>query len=118
MATEIGQRRRAIGAAGEARVARWYEAQGGQVLARNWRCRNGELDLVVLLGATLVFCEVKTRSGPGFGAGAEAVTPDKRRRIRQLASVWLAQARRGYGAIRFDVASLDAGVLSVVEDAF
>jgi putative endonuclease len=114
----VGARRRTIGTAGEQYVAQWYAARGGTVLVRNWRCRNGELDLVVRLGSTIVFCEVKTRTGSGFGTGAEAVTPAKQRRIRQLALVWLAQSERRYEEVRFDVASLDAGELTVTEGAF
>ena len=67
-------RRRALGAAGEDVAAAWYRAAGYEVLARNWRCREGELDLVVAGSGVVVFCEVKTRRGDAFGLPSEAVT--------------------------------------------
>lgn len=112
-------RRQVLGAGGEALVARHYEARGYQVLARNWRCREGELDLVLRKGATVVFCEVKTRTTAAFGLPAEAVGRDKQRRLRGLALRWLAEAGgRRPGRVRFDVASVLAGEITIVEDAF
>jgi putative endonuclease len=87
-------------------VAAWYEAAGYRILERNWRCREGELDLVVSRGRTVVFCEVKTRRSTRFGAPVEAVTAAKQRRVRTLALQWLAaQSDRGRD-LRFDVASV------------
>lgn len=79
---------------------------GMVVLARNWRCADGELDIVARDGATLVFCEVKTRSGVGYGSPFEAVVPAKARRIRRLAAAWLREADRGWPDLRFDVVSV------------
>jgi putative endonuclease len=108
--------------AGEARAAAWYEARGGQVLARNWRCRDGELDLVVRQGGTIVFCEVKSRTGVGFGLPAEAVTPVKQARIRRLAARWLREHADSLGGrrsgLRFDVATILGDELEVLEAAF
>ena len=110
--------RRALGARGEALTARWYEARGYRVLDRNWRCREGELDLVLAKGRTVVFCEVKTRSSNAYGTPAEAVTHTKQRRIRVLALRWLeAHDMRGVG-LRFDVAGVVAGQVDVIEAAF
>ena len=116
--------RRALGDAGEDLVARWYADAGYRVLDRNWRCREGELDVVVARDSVLVFCEVKTRRGTAFGSPAEAVTVTKQRRIRTLAMRWLdehpeARAR----TLRFDVASVlaergTAPVIDVIEAAF
>ncbi|MDQ3305421.1 MAG: YraN family protein [Actinomycetota bacterium] len=110
--------RQRLGAAGEDLAAAWYEARGYRVLARNWRCREGELDLVVRQGATIVFCEVKARSSLAFGSPLEAVTPNKCRRIRRLAAAWLAQAEGGAAELRFDVAAVLNGEVEVVEAAF
>lgn len=112
--------RRALGAAGEAAVAIWYVERGYEVLARNWRCPTGEIDLVVSDGRTVVFCEVKTRSSAAFGAPVEAVTPAKQARLRRLAGSWLQSADRpaGVSEIRFDVASVLAGEIEVIEGAF
>lgn len=108
-----------LGASGEASVARWYEDHGYQVLARNWRCRDGELDLIVALGRQVVFCEVKTRGSDLFGTPAEAVTRTKQMRIRRLAARWLEEeAPARPRAIRFDVASVMDGHVEVLEGAF
>ena len=112
------QARRALGASGEDRVAAWYEANGYTIEARNWRCRQGELDLVARRGRTVVFCEVKTRSSDAFGAPVEAVTRAKQARLRVLAARWLDEAPFRARDIRFDVASILAGRLEVLEGAF
>jgi putative endonuclease len=114
----VTQARRALGASGEDAVATWYEAHGYEVLARNWRCRTGELDLVVRRNRTFVFCEVKTRTTDAFGAPVEAVTRDKQIRLRHLAARWLEEAPLRPTEIRFDVASVLAGTVEIVEGAF
>ena len=98
--------RRALGDAGERAVADWYEASGYTVLDRNWRCRDGELDLVVARGSVVVFCEVKTRRSDAFGQPFEAVTLAKQRRLRTLATRWLAEHPGGARDVRFDVAAV------------
>ena len=100
--------RAALGRWGEDLAVQHLEATGAQVLARNWRCREGELDVVALeRDGTLVFCEVKTRSGSGFGEPAEAVGQVKARRLRVLAARWLADCRPpGPHELRFDVVSV------------
>ena len=109
-----------LGAAGEDRAAAWYRRQGYEVLERNWRCRDGELDLICRRAGVVVFCEVKARSSLAFGHPAEAVTAAKQRKVRLLAAVWLAtdvldQRPR---QLRFDVAAVLPGEISVIEDAF
>ena len=81
--------RRALGLRGEALVAAWYERAGYEILDRNWRRREGELDLILRRGRSIVFCEVKTRSSNRFGAPIEAITRVKQLRIRALAARWL-----------------------------
>ena len=76
------------------------------MLDRNWRVREGELDLVVRDASTIAFCEVKTRRGDAFGSPAEAVTFRKQQRLRLLAGRWLAAHGSSGAALRFDVASV------------
>jgi len=110
--------RRALGASGEDAVAAWYVEHGYEVVDRNWRCRAGELDLIVRRGRTFVFCEVKTRSSDAFGAPVEAITREKQVRLRHLAARWLEDAPLRPIDIRFDVASVLAGEIEVLEGAF
>jgi putative endonuclease len=111
--------RRQLGIDGEAAVADWYEANGYEVVARNWRCREGELDLIVRNGRLYVFCEVKSRTTDAFGVPAEAVTRTKQMRLRRLAARWLeSDAPVRAREIRFDVAAVLAGEIEVIEGAF
>ncbi len=97
----------AVGRYGEALAAERLTAGGLVVLDTNWRCREGEIDLVARDGDALVVVEVKTRSGAGFGGAAGAVTPAKQRRLRRLAVRWLAEhPGTGWGSIRFDVVAV------------
>jgi putative endonuclease len=105
--------------AGEDAAAVWYQAHHYEVVARNWRCREGEIDLIVRQGRMFVFCEVKARTTDAFGVPAEAVTKTKQARIRRLAARWLAEAAPVRAReIRFDVVSILAGELEVLEGAF
>lgn len=100
-------------------MAAWYLSRGYEIVVRNWRCRDGELDLVVRDGRTFVFCEVKTRTTDAFGVPAEAVTRTKQMRLRRLAAKWLENdAPVRPMDIRFDVASVLGGVVEVLEGAF
>jgi putative endonuclease len=95
-----------LGLRGEDLAAAELERQGMTVLVRNWRCSLGELDLVaaetVAGRMTVVFCEVKCRSGLGFGDPLEAITWSKLRRVRQLAAEWLRVNELSPAAIRVD----------------
>lgn len=110
--------RRSLGNRGETAAAAWYEDHGYQVLARNWRCRQGEIDLIVRRDHVVAFCEVKTRSSTAFGLPVEAVTRQKRARIRHIAARWLEDAPVRPGVIRFDVASVQGDRAEVLEGAF
>jgi putative endonuclease len=110
--------RLALGAAGEEQAAAWYRSRGYAVLDRNWRCREGELDLVVRRGRELVFVEVKTRRTDRFGTPAEAVTRAKQRRLRVLARRYLDSTDERAGSLAFDVASSLGGRLEVIQAAF
>jgi putative endonuclease len=92
-----------LGSHGERIAAAYLTRAGLRVLDRNWRCREGELDIVAREGSALVFCEVKTRRGTGFGHPVEAVTPAKQRRLRILAHRWLAAHDEHAPDVRFDV---------------
>lgn len=85
---------------------------------RNWRCREGELDLVLGRGGIVVFCEVKTRTSNVYGVPASAVTPAKQRRIRHLAMRWMDEHDVRAPTLRFDVASVIDGRVEVIESAF
>ena len=101
----------ALGRYGE-RVAAQHLADAGlTIIARNWRCPGGELDIIAVEGDVLVFCEVKTRSSTAFGDPAEAVAGAKAVRLRRLALQWLAEQRdhaatKFWPEMRFDVVSV------------
>ncbi|MBB1019251.1 MULTISPECIES: YraN family protein [Dietzia] len=100
--------RRRTGRLGEEHAAGLMQARGGVVISRNWRCRAGELDLVVLDAAgRLRFVEVRARTGTGFGTPAESVTPDKQRRLRRLAAHWLSENPGRWRQVCFDVVGVD-----------
>lgn len=101
----------AVGRYGESVAERELVSAGCEVIARNWRCARGEVDLIARDGDTVVFCEVKTRRSTAFGDPAEAVSPVKAARLRTLAALWLAEQRSGgepafWPNIRFDVISV------------
>jgi putative endonuclease len=111
-----------IGSRGEDLAADVYRRRGYRVVARNWRCRLGELDLVVERGGVLVFCEVKSRRQSVFGGGFEAVTRRKRAKLRAVAEAFLQATGSRPQAIRFDVASVAVrgarSTIELFEDAF
>jgi putative endonuclease len=120
---DAGPRRVALGSAGEEATLVRYRELGYSIVARNWRCPLGEIDLVVGRGGLLVFCEVKTRAGAAFGGGFEAVTWRKQRKLRQLAEVFLLTEDQDPAKVRFDVASVatvrgDGISVELFEDAF
>lgn len=86
-------RRQAVGRYGEDIACRYLASHGMVVLERNWRCREGEIDIVAADGATIVVCEVKTRTSGAYGLPQEAVTWRKAARLRALARLWLDGAR-------------------------
>lgn len=77
-----------LGRAGEDRAARHLSGSGYALIERNWRCRDGELDIVALTPGEVVVVEVKTRRGDGFGHPFEAVDARKRARLWRLAVAW------------------------------
>jgi putative endonuclease len=108
-----------FGQRGEDLAADWYRRHGYRVVARNWRCPIGEIDLVVRRGRLLVVAEVKARKSSAFGFPALAVTPTKQQRLRRLAAAWLAEHRVGRRVdVRFDVVAITADAIDVYENAF
>lgn len=100
-----------IGALGERLATDHLAGLGLKILARNWRCRYGELDVIAVDpdSNTAIFVEVKTRTGDGFGGLPEAVTAQKARRLRRLAALWLATQDQRWAAIRIDVVGVRIG---------
>ncbi|WP_236794026.1 YraN family protein [Amycolatopsis sp. GM8] len=96
----------ALGRRGEEQAAQHLESLGLVVLDRNWRCREGELDIVATDYRSVIVCEVKTRAGLDFGDPGEAVTGEKIARIRRITSHWLRDRRVPWCPIRFDVVSV------------
>lgn len=97
---------RQLGRAGEDLAAERLAADGWQVVERNLRLRQGELDIVALEGSTLVFVEVKTRRSVVTGVPQAAVTPDKLRRLRRLAGEYLMEYSTPHRDVRIDVIGL------------
>lgn len=98
--------RKRFGDSGEGLAATLYERDGYEIVERNFSCSDGEIDLIVRRGGTLVVCEVKTRRTDYFGDPAEAVTAAKQARLRKLAVIWLARNRVHGMRLRFDVVSI------------
>ena len=100
-----------LGALGEQLATDHLTGRGLRILTRNWRCRYGELDVIAVdpTTNTVVFVEVKTRTGDGFGGLAQAVTAQKARRLRRLAAMWLGIQDERWAAIRIDVVGVRIG---------
>jgi putative endonuclease len=100
-----------IGALGEQLAVEHLQSIGLRVLGRNWRCRYGELDVIAAddVTHTVVFVEVKTRTSDRFGGVAQAVTPEKVRRLRRLAGLWLAAQHVRWSGVRIDVVGVRIG---------
>ena len=102
---------------GEDVAARFLERNGLAIVARNYRTRFGEIDLVAREGETLVFVEVRLRSSGAFGGAASSVTEGKRRRIESAARRFLSGFRRE-PPCRFDVITIEAGAPTWLRAAF
>ena len=109
-------------------VSRWYEQHGYVIVARNWRSKRGELDVVARKDGVLVVCEVKARASNAFGTPAEAVTPAKQLKVRRATADFRASMRESNDpiaslvnvvrAVRFDVACVLGTQLEMLEDIF
>lgn len=104
--TTTAQARRAIGTYGEGRAARHLADLGMIVLERNWRCDEGEIDIVLRDGATLVVCEVKTRTSLAAGTPHEAITDEKLGRLKRLGERWVEERGVHPDGIRIDLVAV------------
>ena len=111
-----------LGKRGEELACRELRRQGYAIVARRYRTRYGEIDIVAMDGGVLVFVEVKARSSERFGTPLAAVTPVKQRRLTRMALDYLARSRTSGVPCRFDVVSVAVGearpVVQVVTNAF
>jgi putative endonuclease len=92
-----------LGRQGEQFAAEYLQRAGFRILDRNWRCADGEIDIVAAERRILVACEVKTRSGPRYGTPIEAITRQKRNRLRRLAIRWVIAHGLLFDEVRVDV---------------
>lgn len=109
-------------------MSRWYEQHGYLIVARNWRCKRGELDVVAHKDRVLVVCEVKARASNAFGTPAEAVTLAKQLKVRRATADFRASMRESHDllaslvnttrTVRFDVACVLGTQLEMLEDIF
>jgi len=103
----------------ERRAARWYRLRGYRILETNCWLAGAELDVIARRGRVLVFCEVKSKSGDGFGDPLEMVDARKVARVRRAASAWLTRHQELGGLdVRFDVIAERAGHIEHLADAF
>ncbi|WP_026145847.1 YraN family protein [Nocardioides sp. Iso805N] len=104
--TTTAASKQAMGRYGEAIAERHLTAQGLVVLERNWHCTEGEIDLVLREGDTLVICEVKTRSDDAFGTPQQAVTQAKLDRLHRLAERWITARGLRPAEVRVDLVAV------------
>lgn len=112
--------RQRIGQAAEQRALDYLSSRGLRLLARNYRVRVGEIDLIMTDDVELVFVEVRRRASSDFGGAAASVTPAKQARVRRAAQVFLAErcAGRRWPPMRFDVVAIEGDSLHWIPGAF
>lgn len=103
---------------GEDLAATWYERHGYTLVARNWRCPTGEIDLILRRRRQVVVAEVKARRSDAYGPPAAAVGPTKQQRLRRLAAEWLRTTGTRGVEVRFDVVAITGTDIEVYADAF
>jgi putative endonuclease len=100
---------KALGRWGEDLAAQYLAERGCLILDRNWRCRDGEMDLIAWDSPEVVMCEVRTRRGNRAGSALESITLRKQRRLRRLAAAWLADQDRSDFLVRIDALGIQIG---------
>lgn len=106
-----------VGKRGEDIACLYLRGEGYKIIARNWRSPFGEIDIIARDGESLVFVEVKTRTGSGFGGPVAALTPRKRGRIITTARAYLSGVESGV-TVRFDLVAVEGEVITLYRDAF
>lgn len=114
--------KREIGSDAESRAAWFYRRRLFRIIARNWTCKGGELDLVVKRGALVVFVEVRSRGAGSLGTAAESIDAAKRSRLVEAARKFVLENGLEAATIRFDVVTFDTSIsrpaLRCYRDAF
>ncbi len=106
-----------FGNKGEKRAAAFLAKKGGyKLLGRNYRCKYGEIDIIMETGEILVFIEVKARTSSKYGLGYESVTASKQEKLFKTAQHYMSE--NGERAARFDVVSIDGDEITHIENAF
>ena len=95
-----------LGRRGEELAARYLTTRGYRIVARNWRCQQGEIDIVAERGGVFAVVEVKTRSSTMFGHPLDAITPSKAARLRRLAVLWCEATQQSHRSLRIDAISV------------
>ena len=103
---------------GERLAALNYRRDGYRVVERNWSCRHGEIDLILVQADLIVFCEVKARARNSHGGPTAAVSPAKQRRLRRAAEEWIRLSRPAVDLFRFDVVAIVGVTIERYEAAF
>jgi len=101
--------RKKLGQIGEKLAADFLKKRGYKVMERNYRTRGGEIDIVARHGSTLVFVEVRTKSGPGFGTPEESITAAKRSRMVECGMAYLQSHEQSAADWRIDVVAIEMG---------
>jgi len=118
----VDNAKQVLGKEGERIAEQYLKRKGYKVVERNYRCAAGEVDLIVLDRRVIVFVEVKTRTGHGFGTPLEAIQPRKQRKMMQAAQFFLSQKKLHQRDARFDVVGISwpgrEPVIEHVENAF
>lgn len=113
--------KKSLGRRGEDIACRALQREKYKIIARNWRCRLGEIDVIAEdRGRVLCFVEVKARSGKGFGLPEESVTGWKQKRLISIAYSYMESVKRAEGDMRFDVVAVDLGTgeARIIKNAF
>jgi putative endonuclease len=113
-----GDHTRARGRIGEELAVEYLREQGYRIVARNFRCRVGELDIVAMDGDALVFVEVRSKRSARHGTPAETVNAAKQHRLARVAGVYLSRRRPRFDSCRFDVIGITDGRVQHIRDAF